>query len=145
MPTSLDHFRLLCSNEEQVKISSFPLTGLQGDPTHLVLSLSILSLSSMDLELICLAHSLAHLFIPFIQNALTLGVLSLIGHQILSNLLFNVKSKACWLIKSSVLDSMVLRERHKINNKRTLLALLFSVPQQWFYSKVKNPDKDKTI
>ena len=62
-----------------------------------------------------------------------------------SHLLLNGKSKACWLIKSSVLDSTVLRERHKISIKRTLLSLLFSVPQQWFYGKVKNPDKDKTI
>ena len=73
------------------------------------------------------------------------GLESLIGHQISSHLLFIVKSKACWLIKSSVLDSTVLRERHKISIKRTLLSLLFSVPQQWFYGKVKNPDKDKTI
>ena len=63
----------------------------------------------------------------------------------MSYLLSYVKSKACWLIKSSVLDSTVLRERHTISIKRTLLALLFSIPQQLFYGKVKNPDKDKTI
>ena len=43
---------------------------------------------------------------------------------------FNVGSKACWLLKSLVLDSTVLRERHKIQHKRTLFALLLSVPQQ---------------
>ena len=90
-------------------------------------------------------HALSLLFVPSVQNALSLGVWSLIGGQILSHLLFNVKSKACWLIKSSVLDSTILRERHKISIKRTLLSLLYSIPQQWFYSKGKNPGKDKTI
>ena len=67
---------------------------------------------------------------PFSQNALSFGVLSLIGCQILSHLLFSVKSKACWLMKSSVLDSTILRERHKISIGKSLLALLLCFPQQ---------------
>ena len=80
---------------------------------------------------------------PFTQNALSLCVLSLIGCQILSHLLFSVKSKACWLMKSSVLVSTILRERHKIGIGKSLLVLLLCFPWQLFYGNVKNPDKDK--
>ena len=77
-----------------------------------------------------LAWSLLLLFILFAQNALSLGVLSLIGHQILSHLLFSIKSKACWLMKSLVLDSKILRERHKISVGKSLLVLLLCFPCQ---------------
>ena len=48
-------------------------------------------------------------------------------------------------MKSLVLDSTILRERHKINIGKSLLVLLLCFPQQSFYGKVKNPDKDKII
>ena len=122
----------------------FVLLGYKETPCTLDCQ-SVSSLHSQFTSHYYVKHALLLLFFPSVQNALTLGVLSLNGCQILSHLLLNGKSKDCWLIKSSVLDSTVLRERHKISIKRTLLSLLFSVPQQWFYGKVKNPDKDKTI
>ena len=69
--------------------------------------------SSNRLCLIWLAGILLLPHISFPVIALSLGVLSLIGHQVLSHLLFIIKSKACWLMKSLVLDSTILRERHK--------------------------------
>ena len=48
----------------------------------------------------------------------------------LMHLLFSVKSKACWLMKSSVLDSTILRERHKIGVGKSLLVLLLCFPRQ---------------
>ena len=55
-----------------------------------------------------------------------------------------LKARPFGLIKSSVLDSMILRERHKISIRRLYWLCHLGNPQQLFYGKVKTSDKDKT-
>ena len=63
----------------------------------------------------------------------------------LSHLLFGVKSKACWLIKSLVLDSTILRERHKISIGKSLLVLLLHFQGNGSTARLKKPGNDKII
>ena len=119
MPMSLDCSRLHCSNGKYVSKCTSPLTSLQGDSTHLELSIGLSSLSAIAFDLAAnMISTFPSTSVLYVQNALTLNVLSLIGCQICHTCSLGSRARPFGLIKSLVLDSMILRERHKISMRR---------------------------
>ena len=89
----------------------------------------------MIIQLPCYSMPLSHAHLSGIHFLLV--YCPLLGAKFCHTCSLALKERPFRLIKSLVLDSTVLRERHKISIGRPLLAWSFSNPQQMFYSKVK--------
>ena len=82
---------------------------------------------------------------PNVQNALTLGVLSLIGCQFCHTCSLVLKARPFGLITSLVLDSMILRERHKISIRRLYWLCHLVIHSNCSMARLKTLTKTKQL